>query len=65
MPTGTVKWYNDQKGYGFIQQTAAARTYSSTQQHSNGPVCVASLKARRFHTMWRRTAAAAKNPLRT
>ena len=19
MPTGTVKWYNDQKGYGFIQ----------------------------------------------
>lgn len=19
MPTGTVKWYNDQKGYGFIE----------------------------------------------
>jgi len=20
MPTGTVKWFNDQKGFGFIQQ---------------------------------------------
>ena len=24
MPTGTVKWFNDQKGYGFIKQEDVA-----------------------------------------
>jgi len=32
MATGTVKWFNSQKGYGFSfsPKTAAARMYSST-----------------------------------
>ena len=25
MPTGTVKWYNDQKGYGFIQPDSGGK----------------------------------------
>jgi cold shock protein len=25
MATGTVKWYNDQKGYGFIQPAAGGK----------------------------------------
>jgi cold shock protein len=29
MTQGTVKWFNGQKGYGFIQPMTAARTYSS------------------------------------
>ena len=25
MPTGTVEWYNDQKGYGFIQPDSGGK----------------------------------------
>ena len=25
MPTGTIKWYNDQKGYGFIQPESGGK----------------------------------------
>jgi hypothetical protein len=61
MATGTVKWYNEQKGYGFIQPDNGG----TTPQRSNGRVFAASLKARRYHTMSKPTGAAAKSPLRT
>ena len=30
MATGTVKWFNGQKGFGFIEQEGKARTSSPT-----------------------------------
>ena len=36
MNKGTVKWFNDQRGYGFIQPAAAERTCSCTSPQSSG-----------------------------
>ena len=30
MAQGTVKWFSDEKGYGFISQTTGVRTSSCT-----------------------------------
>jgi hypothetical protein len=30
MAQGTVKWFSDEKGYGFISRTTVAKTSSST-----------------------------------
>ena len=38
MTTGTVKWFNGQKGFGFIQPTTAATMCSFTSVRSKGPV---------------------------
>ena len=39
MATGTVKWFNGEKGYGFIQPRMAARTYSSIFPLSSRRAC--------------------------
>lgn len=35
MPTGTVKWFNNQKGFGFITPRMARRTSSFTRARSS------------------------------
>jgi len=65
MATGTVKWYNDQKGYGFIQPDNGGRDVFVHATALERARIRGLAEGQKVSTTWRPTAAAAKSLLRT
>ena len=58
MPTGTVKWFNPTRGYGFIQPSDGSKDAFVHISPSSAPACARCARARRCNTSWCRGATA-------
>ncbi len=60
MTTGTVKWFNEQKGFGFIQPDSGGNDVFVHISPVERAGSTALVKARRFHSRPRPTRCAAR-----